>query len=83
MTHCLKTWPVYFAPIVEGIKTFDSRKNDRNFKVGDPLLLQEYDPKIEAYTGNEWRGEIVYILDNPDFVKKGFVILGIKEKENF
>jgi hypothetical protein len=81
MTHALKTEGIFFKAIVEGTKTFDVRKNDRTFKVGDRLLLQEYHKQDEKYTGNEWNGEIVYILDSTDYCKKNFVILGIKEKD--
>lgn len=81
MTHALKTEPIFFKAIVDGIKTFEARKHDRPFKVGDRLLLQEYHVENEKYSGSEWNGEITYILDSPDYCKKNYVILGIKEKE--
>lgn len=81
MTHALKTVAPFFKHIVDGVKTFEVRKNDRPFNVGDRLLLQEYNPGTATYTGQEWNGEITYILDNPDYCKKNFVVLGIKEKE--
>ena len=37
-THQLKTWPEYFASIIDGTKMFEVRKADRSFKVGDTLL---------------------------------------------
>lgn len=80
MTHALKTIPPFFKDIVEGKKTFEIRKNDRLFKVGDRLLLQEYIPDPGKYTGQEWDGEITYILDNPDYCKKGYVVMGIRER---
>lgn len=81
MTHALKTWPSYFLDITSGHKTFEVRKHDRPFKEGDVLLLQEYDPEKRQYTGQEWKGEITYLMNEPEFCKKGFVIMGIKEKE--
>lgn len=42
--HSLKTLPVYFAAVLRGDKTFEVRKNDRNFQTGDTLVLREYDP---------------------------------------
>ena len=50
--HSLKTWPGLFKQVVNGSKQFEYRKDDRGFEVGDILLLQEWDPKTEAYTGN-------------------------------
>lgn len=66
---------------MDGSKTFEIRKRDRPFKLGDRLILQEYNPDTNDYSGNEWHGEITYILIHTDFVKKGFCIMGIKEKE--
>ena len=77
MTHALKTVPPFFKDVVEGKKTFEVRKNDRLFKVGDKLLLQEFHG--DKYTGQEWEGHITYILDSSDFCKKGFVIMGISD----
>lgn len=81
MTHALKTTPAFFADIKSGSKPFEVRKNDRNFKVGDRILLQEYHPE-KGYTGEEWEGSITYILDDAEFCKKGFVVFAIKEREN-
>ena len=79
-THALKTLPQYFKLIESGEKTFEVRKNDRNFKSGDKLLIQEYDPE-KGYTGKEWEGNITYLMDDPAFVKKGMVIFGVKGRE--
>lgn len=42
--HSLKTWPEPFQALVDGRKTFELRKNDRGFMVGDQLQLREWDP---------------------------------------
>lgn len=36
--HELKTLPEYFELVRKGIKNFEVRKNDRDFKVGDMLF---------------------------------------------
>lgn len=41
MIHKLKTHRKYFEATANGEKPFTVRKNDRGFKVGDVLLLQE------------------------------------------
>ncbi|UOE78430.1 DUF3850 domain-containing protein (plasmid) [Parageobacillus thermoglucosidasius] len=63
MKHRLKTWPEYFEAVLSGKKTFEIRKNDRDFRVNDLLLLQEYNPKTEEYTGREVLVEVTYITD--------------------
>lgn len=40
----LRTWPGYFRSIWRGQKRAEIRKNDRNFQVGDRVLLIEFDP---------------------------------------
>ena len=44
MEHHLKTWPDVFAATRFGLKSFDLRINDRDFKVGDYLILEEFEP---------------------------------------
>ena len=48
MKHELKILPEYFKPVKDGIKNFEIRKNDRNFQVGDTLILKEWD--VDGYT---------------------------------
>lgn len=80
MVHELKTWPEYFKAIEDGRKNFEVRYNDRNFQVGDTLILQEYDPDKKRFTG-EWERRIVsYILPGGGFgIEQGYVILGLRE----
>ena len=47
--HELKILPQYFKEVEENKKTFELRKDDRDYKVGDVLLLKEWNPN-ETYT---------------------------------
>lgn len=62
VTHDLKTWPEPFEAVWSGRKNFEIRRNDRDFKVGDTLLLREYEPEKQAYTGREVSRVITYIV---------------------
>lgn len=42
--HVLKTWPDQFRKVADGAKTFEWRFNDRNYAVGDTLVLMEFEP---------------------------------------
>lgn len=75
-THELKTWPEYFHAVWQRKKTFEVRKNDRDYKVGDYLILRAWDPIESEYTGSWIELRITYILDDSRFVKEGFVVLG-------
>jgi ASC-1-like (ASCH) protein len=77
MIHELKCWPEYFQKIRSGEKTFEVRKNDRNFQPLDHLLLKEWDPIDEQYTGRELKVWVPYILSNPVFVRDGYVIMTV------
>lgn len=43
MKHDLKIWPQYFSRAADGCKTFEVRKNDRGFQMGDEVVLHEWD----------------------------------------
>ena len=81
ITHELKTWVEYFQEIsfMNG-KTFELRKADRDFQVGDYLELREWDNEREVYTGCRKKAWISYILrDAEQFgLRDGFVILSIE-----
>lgn len=76
-THELKILPEFFTAVLEGKKTFELRKNDRNYKVGDTLKLNEFDG--EKYCGNCTYRTITFILKGGQYgLDKDYVILGIK-----
>lgn len=74
--HCLKILPQYYRAVENGRKTFEIRFNDRNYRVGDILRLQEFCDG--EYTGRELSREVCYIVDDPAYCKDGFVVLGIR-----
>ena len=83
MVHDLKLWSEYFKDVANGNKTFEVRKNDRGYKVGDSLKLAEYCPTKKAYTGRTITKKVSYILEGGSFgVEKGFVIMGLKKEIN-
>lgn len=79
-THELKCHPHFFAAIAAGKKTFEIRRNDRDYRIGDMLNLREYDPTF-GHTGRRLSGlEIVYIMQAEDFpaILPGFIIMGLR-----
>lgn len=78
--HELKTWPLYFGAVKSGRKTFELRRDDRNFTVGDELQLREWDPETGRYTGDEVRVVVTY--RTIAFMPSGYVALGIARKES-
>jgi len=81
MLHELKILPEYYDPVVLNHKTFEIRKNDRNYQVGDVLLLREW--KSGKYTGREVKRFVSYIYHgNGDFgLADGYCVLGLKRSK--
>lgn len=61
MIHTLKIQPKYFDAVRNEVKTFELRKNDRDFRVGDFLALNEWDD--DHYTGRTELREVSYMLN--------------------
>lgn len=78
MKHDLKIAPAYFDAVADGSKPFEVRFNDRNYKVGDTLLLREYVEEQGHYTGRTLDRLVTYVLDNKNFCKEDLVILGLR-----
>jgi hypothetical protein len=64
MLHEMKSWPWFFEEFLSGNKLHDMRKNDRNYEVGDKVMLQEFDPRTGKYSGRELLTKITYITNN-------------------
>lgn len=78
--HYLKTWPTFFESVFVGAKTFEVRKNDRGFSVGDTLVLEEYRPETGEYTGERLVVTVSYMLHGGQFgIEEGYCVLGIRE----
>lgn len=92
MKHYLKTWPCYFEETLNGFKRFEVRKNDRGFKIGDLVQLQEWDPDyreaieltgegifdiVGRYTGRILERRIIYITDFAQ--RDGWVVMSLGE----
>lgn len=86
--HEVKCWPKFYDHIESGEKTFEVRKNDRDYKIGDLLVIREWvEPENEhptlakgpRYTGKMLSSVITYILTSKDFqgIKKGYAVLGL------
>jgi hypothetical protein len=84
-THDLKTWPIFFALVAGGHKSFEVRRNDRDFQMGDTLILREWEPgpyPPEGYTGHELRRRVHWVFDGAGLglLAEGVVVMEIREE---
>ena len=77
MIYELKQHPQYFEDVLKGNKTFEVRKMDRDYRVGDLLALNEYDP-YSGYTGRCCLVYVDYIMDEQEYCKERYAIMSIK-----
>lgn len=71
----LKILPEYFEAAISGRKNFELRRNDRDYKEGDVIILREWDEDQE-YTGRSFAVGIKYVLKNcPEYgLQDGYCI---------
>jgi len=86
MEHELKTDPEVFDLVMGGKKTFEIRKDDRGFNVGDRLLLRKTVHTGEEmasgspleYEGSFWTVEVKRIMRGPIYgLEDGWCIMSI------
>lgn len=77
--HRLKLAKMFFEAVDTGKKSFELRKNDRNYQIGDILELHEMSNGEE--TGRVTEKQVVYILEGFKGLEEGYCILGLDEKE--
>jgi len=87
-----KVWPEYFQQILDGKKTFELRLNDFEINEGDILVLKEWDPEKQEYTGRTLERKVGYVghwqindltrfWAREEIDNKGIQIISIKEKD--
>lgn len=78
--HILKVKDIYFNDILIGFKTFELRKNDRDYHVND--LIHFVDIRNREFDKDMYNVfQITYVLkDVPEYgLHKDYCVLGIKK----
>lgn len=73
--HALRTQEKFFQGVVDGLKEFDIRKADRDFKIGDFLLLREL--RNDKTTGATAACRVVAIWGEIPGLLPGYVCLSL------
>lgn len=75
--HDLKILPEYYTVVKKGIKTYELRFDDRNYAVGDMLILREWGNG--QYTGRRLTVIITHVLKDFVGLMDGWAVLSIKK----
>ena len=74
--HQIRLAKSYFDDVANGIKTFELRKNDRDYKVGDMLEMMEF---VEGKsTGRMVKALVTYMLEEYTGIEDGYCIMATK-----
>lgn len=79
MVHELKIHPEYYKDVLLGLKKVEIRYNDRDFKEGDTLVLNEWNPETEKYTGCQVKRKVSNVYKNLPGVLSNYVVLQISK----
>ena len=75
--HELKTFPAQFEQVEERKKRFDLRKNDRDFREGDELILREWSSRT-GYSGKHVRVRVTLVIQGDVWgLEKGYCCMSI------
>jgi len=81
--HDLKIWPEQYQKVVNGHLSFQYRENDRNYQMGDVLILNEWNPKKNEFTGRKMCARVKYVFDEmnhgdvPVIIMPGYCVMSI------
>lgn len=80
LVHHLKIQTEFFEAVNKGLKKFEIRRNDRDFKIGDWVFLENFNPKTNSYEPGIIKVEIIYIIEGGQFgIEEGFIIFGFNK----
>ena len=81
--HILKIRPEYFGQVLYGCKTFEIRKDDRDYEVDNIIHFIDSMTGEDAVMCSNNIFRITYVLRNvPEYgLQKGYCILGIRRLE--
>lgn len=78
--HDLKCDTLLYRLVRDGSKPFELRKNDRDYRVNDLLILREWDDESQMYTGYVTCAVVMCVIKH-ESLREGYVALGIRRLE--
>lgn len=86
VAHILKTLVQYLDAVGFRQKAFEVRRDDRDFQVGDWVMLRQWDDQVGAFGARWIICKITYVLRGAEAVRfgvqEGYCVLGIRLPAN-
>lgn len=60
-THVIKCDPAPFEAVQRGLKRHEVRVNDRDYKTGDHVVMEEFDRQTKTYSGRSIEAVIEWL----------------------
>ena len=76
INHRIKCVQPYFLEVWNGQKKFEVRINDRNYNVGDIVMMDCFDKESDQITGATMNIRITYLIENFEGLKEGWCVFG-------
>lgn len=76
--HPLKVWPESFDDLLAERKTFEVRRDDRDYRVGDILYLMEWNPRTKSYTDRRIFRRVTFLAGLEKIGCPGFVAMQLE-----
>ncbi len=86
MIHELKLDTKFFKRVMAGKKRAEIRYNDRNYQVGDFLLLREVTGTDRRYTGARTMQLVLDIVTHEEFpagIQEGYVMISFRAPSGY
>lgn len=80
--HELKLNREYFTEVLKGNKTAELRKDDRDYRIGDKIILKEWLPRKKTFTGRVIVKKITHITWISQWVpgsEEGWAVLSMRD----
>jgi ParB family chromosome partitioning protein len=78
--HRIKCAVEFYEDLRLDVKKFELRRNDRDYRKGNILIIEEFDVAKGQFTGRSCQREVTFILYGPMYgLKEGYCIMSITD----
>ncbi|MGV3695520.1 DUF3850 domain-containing protein [Flavobacterium sp.] len=80
--HDLKTIEPFYTDIVLKGKRLEIRIDDRDYQPEDTVILRQYDPEKQDFSGRKVKGVITYVLRGYPAIQEGYCAFSFETNDD-